>query len=65
MNQREQLRRMKRALISIRARAKGHPAFDVELYDRRDLSALEDVGGDVFDWTVTAIEADDALEAIR
>lgn len=53
---------MKVALQEILYRATGHPAFDKELFDSRDMDALTAEGGDVFDWTVIAILADDALK---
>ena len=52
-------------LESIRSRAMDHSAFDAELFKSRDVEMLADIGGDVFDWTITAIEAHDALNSLR
>jgi hypothetical protein len=46
-------------------RAVEHPAFDEELFKKQDYQALADVGGDIFDWTVTAIEAAAALRLLK
>ena len=49
------------ALTEIRKMAMEHPAFYKEAFDSRDIDALCDEGGDVCDWTMIAILADDAL----
>jgi hypothetical protein len=54
--------RLRDALKIILERACDHPAFDAKLFDSRDLEALAEIGGDVFDWTLTAINASDALK---
>lgn len=55
------VRRLVSALEEIRTRAMDHPCFDVDCFQRRDIDALIDQGGDIFDWTIVAILADDAL----
>ena len=49
------------ALTKIRKKAMEHPAFDEEAYKERNVDALADKGGDICDWTMIAIIADDAL----
>lgn len=53
------------ALSEILKMAKEHPAFDEVAFDARDIKALCNVGGDVCDWTMIAIIADDALNIKR
>jgi len=53
---------VKEALETIRDMAMDHPCFDGEAFEKRDMDALTEVGGDVCDWTVIAIIADDALK---
>jgi hypothetical protein len=50
------------ALKEIRAMAIQHPCFWSEAFDAHDIQALADEGGDVCDWTMVAILADDALK---
>jgi len=59
------LKDLMEALQIILNRAKNHPAFDEQIFDDRDMDALIKFGGDVCDWTLTAIEADDALKGIK
>uniref|UniRef100_A0A6M3KE01 Uncharacterized protein n=1 Tax=viral metagenome TaxID=1070528 RepID=A0A6M3KE01_9ZZZZ len=54
--------KLKNALKKILFRAMDHPSFDGEAFETRDLDALIKEGGDVFDWTMVAITAADALE---
>ena len=49
------------ALTEIRRMAMEHPAFDADCFDRRDIDGLCNQGGDICDWTMVAIHADDAL----
>ena len=49
-------------LINIRQMAWEHPMFDQAAFDKRDINGLVTVGGDICDWTMIAILADDALE---
>ena len=55
------------ALETIRKMAMEHHCFDVDCFERRDIDALVAKGGDICDWTMVAIHADDALrvEATR
>ncbi len=55
----------KLALKMILDRAMNHPAFEEELFNLRDIDALADLGGDIFDWTLTAINAADALKEVE
>ena len=50
-----------RALEEIRKMAMEHPCFDADCFERRDIDGLCDQGGDICDWTMVAIHADDAL----
>ena len=50
-------------LCDILARAKTHPAFDAEAFESRDVDSLVKQGGDICDWTMIAILADDALQS--
>jgi hypothetical protein len=52
---------MRKALQEILDMAINHPAFDGELFQLQDLQTLADVGGDVYDWTMVAIIAQNAL----
>ena len=52
-------------LESIFKRASDHPAFDGELFKNRDYDGMCKVGGDVCDWTLIAIDAEDALRAYK
>ena len=49
------------ALVEIRKMAMEHPCFDLDCFKRRDIDGLCDQGGDICDWTMVAIHADDAL----
>ena len=49
------------ALTEIRKMAMEHPAFYEQAYKDQDIDALVEEGGDVCDWTMIAIIADDAL----
>jgi hypothetical protein len=51
------------ALISIRAMAMDHPAFDGIAFKDRDFAAIDKQGGDIADWTMIAILADNALQS--
>jgi hypothetical protein len=51
------------ALEEIRKMAMEHPCFDADCFDRRDIDGLCNQGGDICDWTMVAIHADDALRA--
>jgi hypothetical protein len=53
---------MKKALEKIRKMAMDHFAFDKDLFDSRDIDELVMRGGDICDWTMIAIIADDALQ---
>ncbi len=55
------------ALETIRKMAMEHHCFDADCFERRDVDALVAKGGDICDWTMVAIHADDALrvEATR
>lgn len=55
------------ALETIRKLAMEHHCFDADCFERRDIDALVAKGGDICDWTMVAIHADDALrvEATR
>jgi len=55
---------MIKALKSIRRIAMEHPCFDMEYFRLRDLDGLSDTGGDICDWTLIAIESDDALQLV-
>ena len=50
------------ALERILEIAQEHPAFDQELFEKRDMEAICEVGGQVADWTIIAIIAADALK---
>lgn len=51
-----------KALEDILQRAKDHFCFDAERFQARDIQGLCDEGGEVCDWTMIAILADDALK---
>ena len=51
------------ALELIRKMAMDHACFDEDCFDRRDVSGLCAQGGDICDWTMVAIHADDALKS--
>lgn len=53
--------RLVSALEEIRKTAMDHPCFDADCFDRRDINGLLKQGGDICDWTIVAIHADDAL----
>ena len=52
-----------RALEEIRRKAMDHPCFDSDCFERRDVDGLCEQGGDICDWTMVAILADDALRS--
>ncbi len=52
------------ALTHIRSIAMDHPCFDQEKFEQRDLEGLAEEGGDICDWTMLAIIADDALKTV-
>mgnify|MGYP000942104944 FL=1 len=52
---------LEEALREIRRIATEHFRCDQDCYERRDMNALAEQGGDVCDWTTIAILADDAL----
>jgi hypothetical protein len=54
---------MAAALEEIRKMAMEHPCFDADCFKRRDIDGLCNQGGDICDWTMVAIHADDALRA--
>lgn len=53
------------ALKEIRRMAMEHPCFDADCFERRDMKGLCDKGGDICDWTMVAIHADDALKGVK
>jgi hypothetical protein len=53
--------RMIGALETIRDMAMAHIYFDADHFARRDVDGLCAQGGDICDWTMVAIHADDAL----
>jgi len=59
---REKLEPLTAALLDIQCRAKEHPCFDADCFDRRDIDLLCEQGGDICDWTMIAILANDALK---
>lgn len=50
------------ALENIQQQAMDHPCFYVGAFERRDITELCKIGGDICDWTMIAIVAADALE---
>lgn len=50
------------ALEEIRKMAMDHPCFDADCFERRDIDGLCALGGDVCDWTMIAIHAEDGLK---
>ena len=52
------------ALAEIRRMAMEHPAFSLDAFEQRDIDALCEEGGDVCDWTMIAIHADDGLNPV-
>ena len=58
-------KKVKELIESIRDRAMEHPAFDGDCFDDRDYDTLVAEGGEICDWTLTAIEADDALKEME
>jgi hypothetical protein len=50
------------ALTEILKMAKEHPCFDEDCFTRRDIDQLAKQGGDVCDWTMIAIHAEDGLK---
>jgi hypothetical protein len=55
---------MAAALEEIRKMAMEHPCFDADCFKRRDIDGLCNQGGDICDWTMVAIHADDALRTL-
>ena len=53
-----------KALKSIRESAMDHPCFSKYYFRQRDIDGLSDIGGDVCEWTLIAIEADNALQLV-
>ena len=51
------------ALTEIRKMAMEHPCFDVDCFERRDIDGLCAQGGDICDWTMVAIHADNGLKS--
>ena len=49
------------AMRAVRRMAMLHPCFDARLFEKRDIDELARIGGDICDWTMVAIIADDAL----
>jgi len=49
---------------SISDRAHEHPCCDHDLLAARDIDGICERGGDVTDWTLTAMEADGALKQL-
>jgi len=52
------------ALKSIREKARGSFCFDEVCFNYRDVESLAKQGGDICDWTMIAIESDDALKDV-
>lgn len=55
-------KKMADALREIRRMAQDHPAYWHEAFMDRNINALAKEGGDICDWTMVAITADDALK---
>ena len=53
--------RYREALQSILESARNHFCFDAEAFEQRDIDGLAIQGGDICDWTMIAITANDAL----
>jgi len=49
---------------NIYERATEHPACDFDLLESQDIRAICDVGGDICDWTMVAIDALAALDLL-
>lgn len=54
--------KMRDALREILNRAMDHPCFDENAFAERNYGYLQEVGGDICDWTMIAITAADALK---
>lgn len=52
------------ALKQIRSMALDHSCFDLEKFEQRNFEGLAEEGGDICDWTMLAIIADDALKTV-
>lgn len=52
------------ALVKIRTTALDHPCCDPIMFEKRAIDELCDIGGEVCDWTMIAIDADDALKLV-
>lgn len=50
------------ALQDILITCRDHPSFSEELFDARNIDELCKIGGDICDWTMLAIIADNALK---
>lgn len=50
------------ALVSIRDLAMDHPSFSRYHFDRHDVEGIAKIGGDLCDWTMIAILADDVIK---
>lgn len=63
MSDNESSQQLVGALEEIRRMAMEHPCFDADCFKRRDIEGLCDQGGDICDWTMIAIHADDGLRS--
>lgn len=61
MTEHEQNTLLLQALEDIRDRAMDHPLFDEVAFQHCDVESLAKQGGDICDWTMIAILAQDAL----
>ena len=59
------LRLVKTCLENIFDIAFDHPCCDKGLFESKDIKALCEIGGDICDWTMIAIEAQKALDVME
>ena len=57
--------KLQKIIKRILVRAVTHPCCNLELLKSRDIDGLIGEGGDVYNWTITAMEADDALKILE
>lgn len=54
-----------RLIEEILNRAKNHPLFNEECFEKRDIKTLCEIAGDECEWTLVAIQADMACKRLK
>jgi hypothetical protein len=54
-----------RLIEAILNTAKNHPLFNEECFEKKDIKTLCEIGGDECDWTMIAIQADEACKRLE